>query len=233
MDIKTELRRIYNDTNRCIISPTEPSISFLIRDKADFLLFNSMNVVYTLVNENEIKYSGINALDFLDTVLGGFGDLNEKELFLVYLGRYIDTTTKTFEFVKTLPMAEAPFKARASDSGYDLTLVRLDKVVGGVYFYDTGIALNSIPYGIYFDLIGRSSISKSGYLLANNMGVIDRSYRGNIIVPLIKINKDAPDLQMPCRLVQIIPRQIVHLIPKQVQSIDTTARMYGGFGSTN
>ncbi len=98
-----------------------------------------------------------------------------------------------FKFCKNEKDAVDPYKKNASDSGYDLTLIKKIKTDGNVEFYDTGISVEP-PYGYYFDLVGRSSISKSGYILANNMGIIDRTYRGNIIVPLIKMNKEKPDL---------------------------------------
>lgn len=138
----------------------------------------------------------------------------------------------SFKWLKNDPDAVAPFKERASDSGYDLTLIKLLKTSGSVEFYDTGISVEP-PYGYYFDLVGRSSISKSGYILANNMGVIDRSYRGSIIVPLVKIDFTKPNIQLPCRLVQIIPRTICHLQPIESNSLVKTSRGSGGFGSSN
>ena len=131
-----------------------------------------------------------------------------------------------------LPDAVAPFKERASDSGYDLTLIKELKRVDNVIFYDTGVSIEP-PNGYYFDLVGRSSISKSGYTIANNVGIIDRTYRGNIIVALVKTNQHAPDLQLPNRLVQIIPRKIVHFIPIQQQDLSSTERNNKGFGSSN
>ena len=143
-----------------------------------------------------------------------------------------ENVNKSFKFMKTLPDAIAPFKARASDSGADLTIVKKVKQVGEVEFYDTGIIL--IPeYGYYFDVIPRSSISKSGYMLANSVGVIDQSYRGSVLVPLIKIDKNMPDLKLPMRIVQVIPRKIVHIDFQEVTNFEQTQRADGGFGSSN
>lgn len=137
-------------------------------------------------------------------------------------------------WAKTLPNAFAPFKERASDSGYDLHLVSIWKKQGNVTFYDTGIAV-SPDFGWYFMLVPRSSLSKSGYILANSVGIIDRTYTGSIKVPLIKIDPDAPDIELPFRAVQIIPCPIVHAQMKQVkkEEIANTNRGDGGFGSTN
>ena len=52
-------------------------------------------------------------------------------------------------------------------------------------------------------LVPRSSISKTGYMLANSVGVIDRTYTGNVLVPLIKVDKSMPDLILPARVVQL------------------------------
>jgi dUTP pyrophosphatase len=139
----------------------------------------------------------------------------------------------TVHFKRTHPQAVAPSKANASDSGYDLVLVDKIKEVDGVAYYDTGIQV-APPTGFYFDLVGRSSIAKTGYMLANNIGIIDNSYRGNIIVALVKINQDMPDLVLPARLVQIIPRKVWNLPFEDIgdQDLTATARGAGGFGSS-
>ena len=97
--------------------------------------------------------------------------------------------------------------------------------------YDTGIKVQP-AFGWYFDLVPRSSISKTGYMLANSIGVIDRTYVGPVLVPLRKVDPHAPDLELPARLVQIIPRPIVHIQWEEVEALDETARGAGGFGST-
>jgi dUTP pyrophosphatase len=68
--------------------------------------------------------------------------------------------------------------------------------------------------------------------MANSFGVIDRAYRGEILVPLIKLDPQAPDLELPCRIAQLIPRPIVHVEWVLVDNLDETERGEGGFGST-
>lgn len=139
--------------------------------------------------------------------------------------------TPIFRFVRSLPEAVAPSKARASDSGYDLTIVKLIKNVGLVFYFDTGIKVQP-PYGWYFDVVARSSLTKTGFILANGVGVIDRTYTGSIIVPLMKVDTSAPDLTLPARVAQMIPRPIVHAQLVEVPSLSETDRGAGGFGST-
>ena len=145
-----------------------------------------------------------------------------------------ENDSSTCLWSKTREDAIEPSKVRASDSGYDLHLLEKIKTVGDVEFYDTGIRIKP-NFGYYFTLVPRSSISKTGYMLANSIGIIDRTYLGNIIVALRKIDKNAEDLVLPSRLVQIIPNHIVHLQFKQVDDIDIsgTERGDGGFGSSN
>ena len=139
--------------------------------------------------------------------------------------------TNSFKYKKTLLQAVAPKKGHPSDSGFDLYLVEKIKEDNGVHWYDTGIAVEP-PEGYYFEVVGRSSISKSGFMMANNIGIIDQSYRGSLKVALVKVNDQAPDLDLPCRLVQLIPRQYVHLDPVEVEDLSETVRGDGGFGST-
>lgn len=128
--------------------------------------------------------------------------------------------------------ATAPKKAYASDSGYDLSLIDVHKKINDITFYKTGVKV-SPPNGYYFDLVARSSITKTGYILVNSVGIIDQSYRGEILVALKKIDNSFPDITLPCKLVQLIPRQWIHFEPIQCDNIDSTERGEGGFGSTN
>lgn len=187
-----------------------------------------------------LQWQGVNALDFL-------GKLYERAT--LSLGRKRDlffdwcnwvpglSGTRTqgshplFRWVKTRPDAIAPSKGLTSDSGFDLTLLEPAKVVGPATFYKTGIRVQP-AFGWYFDVVPRSSIAKSGYMLANSVGVIDRGYTGEILVPLIKIDPNTPDLKLPARVVQMIPRQIVAVQLIEVETFDETVRGPNGFGST-
>lgn len=129
------------------------------------------------------------------------------------------------------PLAVLPFKARVSDSGYDLCLIDVQKQIGKVVLYGTGLKV-APPDGFYFDIVPRSSIIKLGYLLANSVGVIDRAYRGELMVPLIKVDESAPDLELPARVVQMIPRTISHFPVVSVDELDVSDRGTKGFGSS-
>lgn len=129
------------------------------------------------------------------------------------------------------PEAHLPKKEHISDSGYDLTLIYEKKRMGKTVLYGTGVILEA-PFGWYFDVVPRSSIIKRGYILANSVGVIDRSYRGEIFVPLIKVDDAAPELELPARVAQLIPRPILHFPVKEVEVLSATRRGAGGFGST-
>jgi deoxyuridine 5'-triphosphate nucleotidohydrolase len=189
-----------------------------------------------------LEWNGNNALDFM-------GKLYDDAKY--YLSRkrdnYIDWCTwmpcipikyrersgKAIEFkwMKTRPDAIKPSKERVSDSGFDLTILEPIKSYGKTTLYSTGIKV--IPeFGWYLDIVPRSSISKTGYMLANNTGIIDRTYTGEIMVALIKVDENAKDIELPCRIVQMIPRQIVNIELVQVDTFTETSRGEGGFGST-
>ena len=129
--------------------------------------------------------------------------------------------------------ATPPLKANVSDSGFDLTLVDLKKEnEHGIQFFGTGVKVQP-PHGYYFDLVPRSSMSKSGFLLANSIGIIDQSYRGEIIVALCKVHDDVK-LELPCKIVQIVPKKWIHMNALQINedSLTDSQRGTGGFGST-
>lgn len=186
---------------------------------------------------DRLEWSGNNALDFMAQLYDGASIClpRKRDLYLDWSTWVPGLTSHGrldgFRWVRTLPDAVPPRKEHASDSGYDVTLIRKGQSVNGITFYRTGIKVQP-PFGWYFDVVPRSSITKTGHLLANCVGVIDRTYAGEIMVPLVKITPDAPELDLPARVVQLIPRPIVHLQVQLAEQLDETKRADGGFGST-
>lgn len=203
-----------------------------------------INIPYTIETykkNNNLMYSGVNCLDFLGNIYNNVNYKMKRKYDLyddfcmwkpMINGKGMMTHNRGAYFYKTDINAQLPHKTRASDSGHDLTLIKLEKRIGNIELYDTGIKVKP-PYGYYFDLVPRSSIIKTGYILANSVGIIDQSYLGNILVPLIKTDKSTPDLELPSKLVQLIPRPIVHIEFEEVNDFNATDRNSGGFGSTD
>jgi deoxyuridine 5'-triphosphate nucleotidohydrolase len=191
-------------------------------------------------SRDKIEWTGVNALDFLGRLYDGAAYRLPRKY-----GLYLDWCVwqpsigsprhhgrgALFRWVKTDDAAVAPAKSRVGDSGYDLTVIKLVKQHGVVQFYDTCIKVQP-DFGWYFDVAPRSSLTKSGYIMANSFGVIDRAYTGTIMIALIKLDPGAPELQLPARIAQLIPRPIVHLQIEEVDVLDETERGSGGFGST-
>lgn len=118
------------------------------------------------------------------------------------------------------------------DVGYDLTVVSVAKQLTNLTtMYETYVSLN-IPLGYYVELVPRSSLSKTGYMLANSVGIIDPGFTGSVKVPLIKVDPSAPDLQLPARVAQLILKQYIISDSYQTNKLVQSSRGDGGFGST-
>ena len=84
----------------------------------------------------------------------------------------------------------------------------------------------------HFFLAPRSSIYKTGLMMANSVGVIDKSYRGELKAPVWSIIGDT-SVKEGERLFQILAPDmgwIRHV--RLVDSLPNTERGDGGFGST-
>lgn len=144
----------------------------------------------------------------------------------------IDSVYGDIRFSKTHKDAVFPEIVDYEATGIDLTLIEKVKDWGTTQVFTTGLKV-SPPTGYYFLLFPRSSISKTGYILANGVGVIDKNYSGDILVPLIKVDQDAPDLELPIRLVQLVAMPLLDFEIVRVDSFDEeTTRGDNGFGST-
>lgn len=129
--------------------------------------------------------------------------------------------------------AVIPAYANPGDAGLDLvaTYVKVeDHNKYGFFEYGTGLAVE-IPEGYVGLIFPRSSISKTGMMLANAVAVIDSSYRGEIKLRY-KYISGTNSYNVGDKIAQLIilPYPIVEF--EEAQELSETQRSSGGFGST-
>lgn len=129
--------------------------------------------------------------------------------------------------------ARAPERKEGDASGFDVYLTREVKSEGNVTWFGTDLAIEPPP-GYYFLLYPRSSLSKTGWVMANSIGVIDKSYRGEIMAALMNVGGTAKSLDLPGRYVQLIPQQYLSddITIQVTDELSSTERGAGGYGST-
>lgn len=133
------------------------------------------------------------------------------------------------KITKLVPEAVLPSK-RKGDAGYDLVAVSKN-VTESYTEYGTGIAA-SIPDGYVGLLFPRSSVSKMDMLLANSVGVIDSSYRGEIKARFKRTKEDGNFFSVGDKMCQLVIVPIFEPELELVDTLDETDRGAGGFGST-
>lgn len=246
--------RGYFDADGSIIKPKHsksPTITFASGSK---LMLEDINQIFpggkiyqNAVSTNGIIYSleyiGNTALDFLGKMYDNMKDsLYLHRKYSTYLDwcfwipalsgeKHKYYKDEKIVISKCHDSAILPSKSRISDSGYDLTAIEISHRNKYVIFYKTGIKVTPAQ-GFCLFMIPRSSITKTGHMMANSIGLIDRSYVGEVLIPLIKIDPNTPDLELPCRIAQLVPIPTMHF-PITEGPVDTnTTRGEGGFGST-
>ena len=84
----------------------------------------------------------------------------------------------------------------------------------------------------HFLLMPRSSIYKTGLLMANSTGIIDKSYRGELKAPVWSMTGNS-NVNVGDRLFQIVAPDMGWIRNiRLVDSLPETSRGVGGFGST-
>jgi dUTP pyrophosphatase len=118
------------------------------------------------------------------------------------------------------------------NSGFDLYLPE-DTVfpAGEVTFVDFGIAAKT-EGGSGFWVLPRSSLSKTPLRLANSIGLIDPSYRGNLIGAFDNTSNTDYTVEKGTRLLQMCLPILMPFTVEWVDKLDDTSRGTGGFGST-
>ncbi len=128
-----------------------------------------------------------------------------------------------------------PQRAHATDAGLDLSAYAVEQKRDSIFFFDTGISIQ-LSEGYYAEIVPRSSIVKTDFLMANSVGIIDPDYRGRIFVPFRFVGKgdalSAAKSLLNQRIAQLIVRQLENCSLEIVSSLNETDRGAGGFGST-
>ena len=137
------------------------------------------------------------------------------------------------QVIKTAENAVIPTRAHAQDIGYDLTAISVYKRLSDrTVIYNTGICVKPPP-GKYIEILPRSSLTKTGYMLANSVGTIDPEYRGDLLIAVRKIDDSFPDLEVPFTRFQMVMRD-AHIYEIELTEFEKeTQRGSGGFGSTD
>lgn len=135
--------------------------------------------------------------------------------------------------------ATAPLQAPTSENaGVDLTSAETwcGKVGETAHLLDLGVRamlVNTSGDPVHYWLLPRSSIYKTGHIMANSMGVIDSSYRGVLKAPVVALSDSAKGFTAGERYFQIVAPdmgQIEKVVV--VDELPTSVRGEGGFGSS-
>lgn len=145
---------------------------------------------------------------------------------------------------KIVPEATIPQKAHQSDAGFDLVALddgTIDADCGFIQ-YRTGISIEP-PNGYHTEIFPRSSISKYDLILANSIGLVDESYRGEILVRFKYIHAFHADgislddhpirkYKKGDKIAQLVLRKTEDMNILEVNELSDTKRGTGGFGSS-
>lgn len=133
-----------------------------------------------------------------------------------------------------------PVKKYETDYCYDLTADSVEEIAPNVYKYSVNLAFQidrqSCPeledYLLDIDARPRSSIYKTGMILANCVPTIDENYTGNVQMIFYHIFPNMPKYEVGDRICQIKLGFTPKHIFTEVEELSTTDRGDGGFGST-
>ncbi len=96
----------------------------------------------------------------------------------------------------------------------------------------TGLKI-SVPPGFEAQIRPRSGLAlKKSIVVPNSPGTIDSDYRGEVKVILMNLGDSPFDVSIGDRVAQMVLAPVVRCVWKEVDSLDSTDRGEGGFGST-
>ncbi|MBQ3306916.1 MAG: dUTP diphosphatase [Bacilli bacterium] len=137
------------------------------------------------------------------------------------------------KFKKLVPEAVIPAYAKPGDAGLDLRATSKHWSDDfQCWIYGTGLAVE-IPEGYVGLIFPRSSVRKYCLALTNSVGVIDSSYRGEIMCTFRPQSKGTTEVyNVGDRVCQLIIVPYPAIAPIEVKELSETERGVNGHGST-
>ncbi len=137
----------------------------------------------------------------------------------------------TLKIQKLKDYAVLPRYAHEGDAGLDLYssedyILKQDELVK----VSTGIAME-IPYGYVGLIWDRSGLSTKNSI-HRFAGVIDSTYRGEILVALFNHGKQDYEIKRGDKIAQILIQTVEHVNVLEGDNLEETVRGEKGFGST-
>ncbi len=140
------------------------------------------------------------------------------------------------EITKLRDNAKIPTRGSAMAAGYDLyACLECDSIEikpHETVKVGTGLAI-AVPDGYFGAVFARSGLAaKEGLRPANCVGVCDSDYRGEYIVALHNDSESVRTVTNGDRIAQLVVMPFLSVEFDEVDSLDSTERGAGGFGST-
>lgn len=134
--------------------------------------------------------------------------------------------------------ATIPEKAHDSDFGYDCYAVSEQEIAPNVWKYGLGFAIQlDTEHADYtnfgFTIRPRSSIYKTGMVLANSIGTIDEDYTGEVCAIFYHVLPNMPRYKVGDKICQLHIDTAYKLDFVEVNELTSTRRGSGGFGSSD
>ncbi len=143
----------------------------------------------------------------------------------------------TLQFKRLRPGAVIPKYQTDLAAGMDLSAcppegVAVEIPPGEIRVVPLGFAM-AIPPGFEGQVRPRSGLAtKFGVTVPNAPGTVDADYRGEMMVALINLGKQAFTVEPGMRIAQLVIAPVCRGVVVEVESLSPTARGGGGFGST-
>jgi dUTP pyrophosphatase len=143
-----------------------------------------------------------------------------------YTLNILPTTNEAAEYYKTKDLS-------TENAGFDLFVPEEVVFAPGDSMRVKASMTDVLESTYHYWMPPRSSISKTGLMMLNSIGVIDKGYRGELMAFLWNTTDAPVTVKKGERLVQIVAPDM-GAIQKVivVDSLDSTSRGDGGFGST-
>jgi hypothetical protein len=165
-------------------------------------------------SHNFISYSNWNAINFLSKLYDNSdARYRNNDLYNIYL-KLINPSNiiiPTCQFHKKNENAIIPIKNKASDIGYDLSIIsKIKNLSLKTALYDTGIICTP-EFGYNITILPSSILSKKGYLFSGSIIIENETLK----IYLIRIDDKLPKFSLPFNCCKLVLNKHIHYLMEE------------------
>lgn len=185
-------------------------------------IYNFCNLPGSICKSGFVTYSGKSALIFLNKIYDNANYYLRRKY-----NQYCDWSTwkngllghyKKFENYTLIKTDKSAKYGYIENDQHVLYLnYRHSTYINNVVLYGTNLKINVTNNNYAYDIVENENLINAGYKIYEKPQLLDRIYKNEILIPVVKIDQNKPDIDLSLPLVKMVKQHILQAVFTRVE----------------